>query len=119
MAGLIIDPTPNSVMQPTVVVDIQLRVMQWDRPKIPVAVKSSDPKLKPLTVTERPMEFAKLGLDWYDTAGPSNVNTDTAVPAMAPTVIAMTGIVTCAVWDRQLVEVCDVQAAVSQSFASM
>lgn len=53
-----------------------------------VALKSSAPKLKPLTVTERPPVGARFDGSVNEPTGASNVITDTPVPATAPTVTA-------------------------------
>jgi hypothetical protein len=105
-------------MQPTVVEDSQLKVLQCETATMPVAVKSSPPKLKPVTVSERPIELARLDELRYDATGASCVNLYTAVPATAPLVTVITGILSCAIDDRQLTDVCDVHRAVEHEASS-
>lgn len=83
----------------TVVLDDHAEVLHIATSCIPDIVKSRDPKLRPVTVTEAMPELGEF-VKPYDTAGASKESSNTPVPATAPTVNWSTVIVCCcgALW---------------------
>ena len=93
------------------VVDVHMLVLHAASATIADIVRSFEPKLSPLTVTESPPLLAAFAIE-YDTIAASKENTDCSVPIVAPTVTCTSLPAVCMLLGRQITDVPDVHPPV-------
>jgi hypothetical protein len=93
------------------VVEVHMLVLHAASATIADIVRSFEPKLSPLTVTDSPPLFAAFTTE-YDTTAASNENTDCSVPIPAPTVTPTSLLAVCMLLDKHTTDVPDVHPPV-------
>lgn len=113
-------PPPASRLQATAVDDVHDAVLHVDASPLhghavaAVAVNITEPKLRPVTVTDAGADVAVLVGSAFETAGPSNENLSYRVPATADTVMKKSSVAAATVEGLQRTTVLEVQAVLAQ-----